>query len=367
MRPDPSLLPLRGAVLPTRPCLHLRLPTPGTLPESSPGPDVAASLRRRIDEFCAAVTPRWRVDACGVTVDLGGLGRLHGVGVPAAEKLCAAAAKHFSVWSAGWGPSPLVARLASRRAGQWGQGRLLAVPPGNVSVFLESVPVEAQPLGEGLHDRLHLLGVHTLGDLQMVPQDLLLAVFGEEGRLLHRAAFGHEDWGGRKNRPDSRPVLVARARWPRPLDAPEVRQALWRGLALRGLTWSQTRPPGRYRWRLELRRAGGPRQKSTSVAEMPGDVGGWVALVTRLWQPLSQRRTGLLEVALFGAVRGAGQDGQLDLFPDRNEAEELGRTLGRIRRRLDPHLRTAGEILLERWGVRWEGEAGSEGGGSVAG
>ena len=364
MRLDPALISSRGAVFPTRPCLHLRLPVED--------PEASLSRREKIDAFCSSVTPRYRVDARGVTVDLGGLGRLHGEGLPAAEKLCAEAARHFAVWSAGWGPSPLVARLASHRAGRWGRGSLLAVPGGSVAAFLESVPVAALPLaesrqGEGLRERLHLLGVRTLGDLQMVPLDLLQAVFGEDGRRLHQTAFGHEEWVAREGSGESRPVLVTRARWRRPLDSPLALQALWRGLALRGVAWAQSRSAGRYRWRLEALRAGGPRQKSTRLADLPVDLEHWVALVETLWRPLSRRRTGLLEVALFGGGVRAGQDGQMDLFQASAGSQDLARALGRIRRGPDPRLRTAGEILLERWGVRWDSEEGPEGGGPVAG
>lgn len=329
--------------------MHLRWGT------AEPG-GASSDLRRRGEVFCADVTPRWHLGTCGATLDLTGLGLLHGEGPTGASRLCRRARESLPVRSAGWGGSPLVARLASWRASSWGEGNLLAIPTGSVPAFLAAFPLSVLRLGKGVQGRLEMLGVHTLGDLQTVPPSLLQAVFGAEGTRLHRTAFGAEDWPGPEPGASVRLALVARASWARPLDSPLASRALRRGLALRGLTWADSLPAGDFRWRLEVVHAGARRRHHQLCAPPPGNLEGWLDFLDRLWRPLLGRRVGLLEVALFGGASPSGREIQLSLFGGAAGPESLARALGRIRRRLDPGLCTAGEMLLQRWGVRWEGE-----------
>lgn len=71
-------------------------------------------------------------------------------------------------------------------------GELLLVPEGQEATFLADLTVDLLPVdGETLR-QLHLLGLHTLGQIAAQPVAALLDRFGKPGRAMHRLANGRD-------------------------------------------------------------------------------------------------------------------------------------------------------------------------------
>ena len=112
--------------------------------------------------------------------------------------------------SVGAGPSKLVAKLASKAAKPVvsptgpvpGRGTLV-VPEAEVQSFLWPMPVEALwGVGLASAERLHKLGVNTVGELAALPVASVVASLGQAaGQMLHSLSWGR----------DSRPVEPGRA------------------------------------------------------------------------------------------------------------------------------------------------------------
>ncbi len=103
--------------------------------------------------------------------------------------------------SVGAGPSKLVAKLASKaakpRASAHGPvpGRgTLVVPEAEVEAFLWPMPVEALwGVGQASADRLHQLGVNSVGELAALPVASVVASLGPAaGQMLHSLAWGRD-------------------------------------------------------------------------------------------------------------------------------------------------------------------------------
>lgn len=91
--------------------------------------------------------------------------------------------------SAGLGPNPFVAKMASREAKPDG---LLAVPPPAVTEFLWPLPVDRMwGVGEATGAALHRFGLHVIGDLARTPPATLQRAFGpRQGEKLAELARG---------------------------------------------------------------------------------------------------------------------------------------------------------------------------------
>jgi DNA polymerase-4 len=112
--------------------------------------------------------------------------------------------------SIGAGPSKLVAKLASKAAKPRASVRgpvpgrgTLVVPEAEVRSFLWPLPVEALwGVGQASAERLHKLGVNTVGELATLPVVSVVACLGQAaGQMLHSLAWGR----------DPRPVEPGRA------------------------------------------------------------------------------------------------------------------------------------------------------------
>jgi DNA polymerase-4 len=124
-------------------------------------------------------------------LDLTGTDRLYPDAADLLRRLQSAVAGEVHLPSrAGLGPSRLIARLASMRAGEQG---IVAVPSGHAAEFLADYPVDVLPgVGAGIAERLRWLGVHSVRELARVPIQTLEAAFGPRGIDLSRAALGHD-------------------------------------------------------------------------------------------------------------------------------------------------------------------------------
>ncbi len=93
--------------------------------------------------------------------------------------------------SVGVAANKLLAKMASEEGKP---GGLVMVPPGQEAAFLAPLLVERLwGVGPATAQRLHALGVETIGELARLPLDLLEKGFGALGRVLYRCARGRDD------------------------------------------------------------------------------------------------------------------------------------------------------------------------------
>jgi DNA polymerase-4 len=125
-------------------------------------------------------------------LDLTGSVRMFGSPAGIGERVRAVVADEQDITcSVGIGPSKFVAKVASRAAKPDG---LVEVPPGRVEAFLHPLPVEAMwGVGPSTAQRLHGLGLETVGELARTPLATLRQTFGPQaGRMLHDLAWGRD-------------------------------------------------------------------------------------------------------------------------------------------------------------------------------
>jgi DNA polymerase-4 len=93
--------------------------------------------------------------------------------------------------SVGIGPTKFVAKVASRAAKPDG---LREVAPGGVEAFLHPLPVQAMwGVGASTAEKLHRLGLQTVGDLAHTPRSTLRRTFGPHaGAMLAELAWGRD-------------------------------------------------------------------------------------------------------------------------------------------------------------------------------
>jgi len=93
--------------------------------------------------------------------------------------------------SAGVAPNKFIAKIAS----DWNKpDGLCVVKPSQVDAFLIPLPVARIPgVGKVAQAKLSKLGVVTVGDLRMLPLELLLREFGRFGLSLYRRARGIDE------------------------------------------------------------------------------------------------------------------------------------------------------------------------------
>jgi DNA polymerase IV len=93
--------------------------------------------------------------------------------------------------SVGIGPTKFVAKVASRAAKPDG---LLEVAPDGIEAFLHPLPVQAMwGVGAATAEKLHRLGLQTVGDLAHTPRGTLRRTFGPHaGAVLAELAWGRD-------------------------------------------------------------------------------------------------------------------------------------------------------------------------------
>jgi DNA polymerase-4 len=167
---------------------------------------------QQLHEIFCAVTPL--VEGIGLDeafLDVSGCRPLFGPPAAIAAQLHRRVSEELALaCSIGAGPSKLVAKLASKaakpRAAMSGTvvgPTTVVVAPEQVLGFLWPLPVEALwGVGPATGERLHKLGVATVGELASLPEGAVIGALGRSaGRLAHSLAWGRDD----------RPVVADRA------------------------------------------------------------------------------------------------------------------------------------------------------------
>lgn len=348
--------------LSSRSVLHLRLPAAdreavGTIPATS------------LADFCRRTTPYWEISSRGAFLDLTGTERLYGRGIDGAAFVSRLALdslgpnllpeNNHGPWAAGAAPTRLAAGLASLMAARSGGG-VLAVLPDQVSVFMKPFPVGYLPARRSVVNRLRQLGVRTLGDLQVVPRNLLGSVFGSDAQRLVDEALGFgngvvtgDQKAGSASASDME--LVVGVRLPRPVSCNRLVTALCRGMAVRALTCCPGSPASRGRWRLTARWAEGSRDSVTAPGPRTPGWQSWHGLVDLLWKKLPLRRQGLLGAELRAESPGGIPPRQGSLFAACEADGRLEDVLRLSGKQATARLGPASEGLLVTRGAVWYG------------
>jgi len=125
-------------------------------------------------------------EAC---LDISGLGRTFGTPLELAERIKEHVSSELSLsTSVGIGTSRVIAKIASEIVKP---DNLTVVPPGDEKAFLAPLPVENIPgIGRVNKRILNEMGIKTIGDLQAVPEEYLVSLFGQNGRKFAAYAQG---------------------------------------------------------------------------------------------------------------------------------------------------------------------------------
>lgn len=125
-------------------------------------------------------------EAC---LDISGLERTFGPPPELARRIKERVQKELSLsTSVGIGTSRVVAKIASEIIKP---DNLTVVAPGEEKTFLAPLPVEKMPgIGRVNKRILNEMGIRTIGDLQTVPKEYLISLFGRNGRKFAAYAEG---------------------------------------------------------------------------------------------------------------------------------------------------------------------------------
>lgn len=121
--------------------------------------------------------------------DLTGTTRAQGDAFEVAERARTAIARELTLpVTIGIGTSRTLARIAGKLAKPGGVAEIL---PGHERGFLASLPVEHLPgAGHVIGRMLERFGITRVGEITLVPREILFASFGSMGLVLHERALG---------------------------------------------------------------------------------------------------------------------------------------------------------------------------------
>ena len=176
-----------------------------------PNPRLYARASRALHEILRSYAPTIEPRGYGhAFLDITGTGRLFGPPQDVAARIRRETGKRLGIpLSVGAAANKLVSQAAiraDRRTGGWADGRtggqqssdLLYVPAGDERNFLAPHPIEVLPeLNPRVRVKLEDYQLDLIGEVAVIPENALCAVFGREGRTLRARACGI----------DPRPVL----------------------------------------------------------------------------------------------------------------------------------------------------------------
>ena len=153
----------------------------------------ANRLREEITRILLSFSPHVEVASIDdFFLDLTGTGRLHGAAFDTALHIQELVRKHCSLpLSIGVATNRLMARLAGKLAKPGGVAEIL---PGYERTFLTSLPVDHLPgVGHSIGARLERFSIRTVGELALVPREILFASFGRDGLVIYDRAQGKDE------------------------------------------------------------------------------------------------------------------------------------------------------------------------------
>jgi DNA polymerase-4 len=153
----------------------------------------ANRVREAITRVLLGFTPRVEVASIDdFFLDLTGTARLHGAAFDAAERVRARVRDEVGVpLTIGIATNRVMARLAGKLAKPGGIAEIL---PGGEEAFLAGLPVDHLPgVGHSIGARLERFAIRTVGELRLVPREVLFASFGRNGLVLYERARGRDD------------------------------------------------------------------------------------------------------------------------------------------------------------------------------
>jgi DNA polymerase-4 len=158
------------------------------------GDSQAANAKRaEVTRVLLRFTPKVEVASIDdFYADLTGTARLHGAAFDAAERIraCVRAEVGLPI-TIGVGANRLFARLAGKLAKPGGVAELL---PGAELAFLHRLPVAELPgVGRAIGAKLERFSIRTVGELALVPREILFASFGRDGLAIYDRARGRDD------------------------------------------------------------------------------------------------------------------------------------------------------------------------------
>ena len=148
-------------------------------------PEAEKQAQQELLELALAISPRAEDTAPGLIVlDMSGLPDPH------------ASASNFSLGAEKLGLEAHVAvsqnRFVALCAARTQPG-LTHVFPGQEAGFLQALPLDVLPLDAKEEETLKRWGIHTVGELARLPENSLVACFGERGGQLVKLARGQEE------------------------------------------------------------------------------------------------------------------------------------------------------------------------------
>ena len=164
-----------------------------------PNPQLYARASRALHEILQIFAPTIEPRGYGhAFLDLTGTGRLLGPPQNVAAQIRREARERLRLpLSVGIAANKLVSQAAIR-AGRWNKQSLLYVPAGDERSFLAPQPVDVLPeLDSSIRTRLDEYQLELIGEVAVIAESALCAVFGRRGRMLRAQARGI----------DPRPVL----------------------------------------------------------------------------------------------------------------------------------------------------------------
>lgn len=138
-----------------------------------------------------AFTLRIESDECGLAyLDITNTPKLHKSEASLAASIGQEMADSFGIEAKiGTGNSRFVAGQAAFQA----RSNSLVIKPGREKQFLSPLSVNTFPADEEVKERLHLLGLKTLGKVASLSREALVSQFGLSGNMLYELASGIED------------------------------------------------------------------------------------------------------------------------------------------------------------------------------
>ena len=245
--------------------------------------------------------------------------------------------------SVGVAPNKFVAKIASDLKKPDG---LVIVEQGSIEDFLRDLPISRLwGVGPKTEERLHGLGIGTIGDLRAKPLSELVRLLGNNGEHLHHLAWGRDD----------RPVVP---NWEARSVSNETtfetdtadRELLLR--TIRSLSETVGRRLRRDDWRarritLKLRYEGFETHTKQTSLDRPtqGDDDIVHAAESLFDQFPLDRKVRLLGVGTGDLTRCGGSPAQLDLFAEPEKRDTLDRTVDAIRTKFgNASLRRASQL-----------------------